>query len=120
MTYKFRAPFHRKGEFDGICRECGENISGKVFEHMAEKHGYIREGAQVFLRKVCSYCDKPALYRVGGRGLCRDHKHCLDDKLQNRKDRLDRASAIVERDVIARDRAELKRKHLSEIKAGHK
>lgn len=60
------------------CSECGESFAAtknSVQDHTVNKHGYMREGAQVFKRIPCIACVKPALYKVGGVGYCKDHKH---------------------------------------------
>jgi len=43
-------------------------------QHYVDKHGCKRVGAQVFRSYPCRYCDKPALYKVGSVGFCKEHK----------------------------------------------
>lgn len=92
----------------GTCNECGECFAdqvGALRSHLVEVHGYIREGAQVFRRKVCSFCDAPGLYMVGDRGLCAKHKHALDEKRENRRLRLDDKYSAIGREIEERRRA---------------
>lgn len=95
------------------CRTCAAEFAEPeaLRSHLAEAHGYVRVGAQVFQRKVCSFCDKPALYRVGGRGLCAEHKISLPSVPPKYVARQEARSA--ERMETERERDRATKKHSS-------
>lgn len=70
-----------RGNHNPVCCVCGyawtkeerEKDRLCVTQHMIEKHGFKKVGAQVFQSIPCVACTKPGLYKVGSIAYCKEH-----------------------------------------------
>jgi hypothetical protein len=78
--YKFHPPSLSRAVRATIgpnpCHLCGAEFSARdqIKSHMVSQHGFTQVGGQVFQRRMCVMCEKPALYRFGTAGFCRAHR----------------------------------------------
>jgi hypothetical protein len=80
MNLSLITPKRRHPRQSEQCGECGDPLTqSSIHDHMVEKHGYMRVGAQVFKRVLCQYkdCGAPGLYKVGMHVSCKQHSNAL-------------------------------------------
>lgn len=63
---------------DRYCHTCELDLYGwtreQIQTHMVDAHGFKRDGAQVYLHRVCRMCSKTGIYRVGTFAYCSAHR----------------------------------------------